>query len=190
MNKHERILAEGKRLFGTYGYLGFTLKKLAVACDMTAPALYYFYSSKANLFRDCLLSEMEARKACAQDCAERATSLEEFATLFTVEAIAVCHTHNFIVGHAMDEVVHLPADMREELWAAWDRSVISPVVAFLDHMLPGGSSPISRRLMATAILNMAAFVAAKEEQFNTEELSTLFQAFVKGLELSTVAQVA
>ena len=190
MNKHERILAEGKRLFGTYGYLGFTLKKLAVACDMTAPALYYFYSSKANLFKDCLLSEMEARKACTTHCAESSANLAEFAILFTVEAIAVCHTHNFIVGRAMEEVVHLPSDLQDELWRAWDISMIAPVVIFLDRILPGESPHISRRLMATAIINMATFVARKEQQFDTAELSALFQAFLHGIELSTVAPVA
>lgn len=189
MNKHDRILAEGKRLFGTYGYLGFTLKKLATACEMTAPALYYFYSSKANLFKDCLLSEMEARKAVTTHCAERAGSLEEFAASFTLQAIAVCHTHNFIVGRAMEEVVHLPFELQEELWVAWDQSMIAPVVIFLDRMLPGDAPCISRRLMATAIINMATFVAAKEGQFDAAELAALFRALMQGLGQSVATPV-
>ena len=86
MNKKEIILAEAKRLSGRYGYLGFTLKQLAQSCDMTAPALYYFYTSKADLFKDCLLSELEIRSnhICAWE--QNAGSLTEFAGMLADEA--------------------------------------------------------------------------------------------------------
>lgn len=185
MNKKEIIQTEAKRLFGEYGYLGFTLKQLAQACKMTAPALYYFYTSKAELFRDCLLSELEARNATLNRCAEGADSLPAFARTLAYGAIDVCSASNFRTGQAMGEIIHLPQPLQEELRAAWDRLLIAPVVDFLARVQPA-TPPISRTLVATFLINMATFSAAKEGEYTCDNLATLFVAVARGLETLAV----
>ena len=133
-NKKQMILNEAKRLFGSYGYLGFTLKQLARACQMTSPALYYFYSSKADLFKDCLLSEMAARKTVTEHCIEQSSTLTEFAHALAYEAIDVCELSSFRTGQAMLEIVHLPEAMQAELHEGWNQMLIAPVEKFLQRV--------------------------------------------------------
>lgn len=182
MNKKQQILSEAKRLFGQYGYLGFTLKQLAKACDMTSPALYYFYTSKAELFKDCLLSELEARNAVVRRCAEKATSLAEFTRCFTAEAIDVCEASSFRTGQAMTEIIHLPAEMQSELRAAWDENNIKPLEAFLERVKPAIPANVSYYLLGTYIINMATFAAYHAHEFPREALEDLCAAIVHGLE--------
>lgn len=179
MNKREIILAEAKRLFGQYGYLGFTLKQLAQACDMTSPALYYFYSSKADLFRDCLLSELHSRRCVLERCGEKTNTLLEFARSFAYEAIEVCEASHFRAVRAMDEIIHLPAEMQDEVRAAWEELMIAPVLRFLDRIIPNAPS---RRLLATFLVNMATFSAAQITTYSREELAVLFESVARGIQ--------
>lgn len=190
MNKKEMILNEAKRLFGTYGYLGFTLKQLAQACVMTSPALYYFYSSKADLFRDCLLSELEGRRGGLEQCARDSETLEEFAHALAYEAIDRCGMHNFRAGNAMAEIIHLPEAMQEELRAAWDHLLIEPVERMLARVLPTPPPGISPRLLANFMINIATFTAAKQEEYTPEALEALAVTFAQGVCASAEATKA
>lgn len=182
MNKKSLILAEAKRLFGRYGYLGFTLKQLAVACEMTSPALYYFYSSKADLFNDCLLSELESRNTLIVDCIQRSETMAEFAATLASNAIEACDLYAFRTGQAMQEIIHLPLAMQTELRDAWNRLLIAPVEAFLRTALPVPPANISYRLLAIYLINMATFSSAHTDEFAVDELCALFVTVVQGLE--------
>lgn len=181
MNKKQLINAEAKRLFGNYGYLGFTLKQLAQACAITSPALYYFYSSKADLFRDCLLAEMAARKVVLDRCVEQSNTLPEFAGALAHEAIEVCDVHAFRAGQAMREIIHLPEAMQIELRAAWDDNLITPVEVFLDRVLPAGHPLLPKRLLAYNFINMATFSSLHVDEFTRDELAALFVQVARGL---------
>ena len=119
MNKKETILTEAKRLFGEYGYLGFTLKQLALACEMTAPALYYFYSSKAELFKDCLISEMTIRHQFLSQLAEQSQTIPDFTRALVINSFEVCGASHFRTGQAMEDIIHLQSQYQEELREAW-----------------------------------------------------------------------
>ncbi|MHB9022969.1 MAG: TetR/AcrR family transcriptional regulator [Armatimonadota bacterium] len=186
MNKKELILSEAKRLFGHYGYLGFTLKMLAVACHMTSPALYYFYSSKADLFRDCLLSELEGRQDILVRCAERSTSFAMYIEELSRDSIEICNASNFRVVRAMEEIIHLPEEMQEVLRAAWDESCIAPIEMYLTTLMPDTQSGSSRRLLAIYILNFATFVAESAREFGCEETTFLAQRVGQGLESALI----
>lgn len=194
MNKKDIILAEAKRLSGRYGYLGFTLKQLAQSCDMTAPALYYFYTSKADLFKDCLLSELEIRHThiCAWE--QQATSLTEFASMLADEAFEACGASQFRTGQAMQEIVHLPEDIRAELAEAWERLLIAPVEGVLDRFMPGLPAP-ARNMLGTFFINMATFAGAYEERYGRETIRAMITAAASGFlgmkdEIAATAAVA
>ncbi|HOF88576.1 MAG TPA: TetR/AcrR family transcriptional regulator [Armatimonadota bacterium] len=174
MNKKERILAEAKRLFGTLGYLGFTLKQLAQACNMTSPALYYFYPSKADLFKECLLSEFARRREVTERCAAESSSLPEFVERLVLEGIDVCEASHFRTGQAMGEIIHLPDELREEIQAAWDRQLIAPVQGFLERIHPNPAPAISRYLLASYIIQIATYSAAQCHRFTRDELAAFF----------------
>ncbi|MHB9129840.1 MAG: TetR/AcrR family transcriptional regulator [Armatimonadota bacterium] len=182
MNKKDLIISEAKQLFGRNGYLGFTLKQLADACDMTSPALYYFYSSKAELFKDCLLSEMESRKVMLEEVGAKSNTLAEFAAQLAPGAIDICDVHHFRTGRAMDEIIHLPAALQEELKAAWESKLIAPILVFIERILPIHASKIAPRLVATYLFYMATFSAAHGTEFDRDQLSRLFVASVNGLQ--------
>lgn len=184
MNKKEMILSEAKRLSGTFGYLGFTLKQLAQACDMTAPALYYFYTSKADLFKDCLLSELEIRHESLKSCTERATSLTEFANYLADEAIEKCGAHHFRTGQAMLEIIHLPEDIQAELREAWQRLLIQPVEELIEREMPG-TAPLTRNMLATFFINMATFTGSHELDYGREALRAMMIAATTGLQTLT-----
>lgn len=182
MNKKERILSEAKRLFGSLGYLGFTLKQLAQACNMTSPALYYFYPSKADLFKECLLSEFVSRRAVTEHCAAQSTTLPEFVQHLVQDGIDVCEASHFRTGQAMGEIIHLPAELRDEIQEAWDRQLIAPVVGFLDTVLPNTTPAISRYLLASYIIQIATYSASQCSRFDRNELATFFSIVAHGLE--------
>ena len=182
MNKKQQILFEAKRLFGRYGYLGFTLKQLAQACEMTSPALYYFYSSKADLFKDCLLSELDARRVVTRRCIEQSNSLTEFAGALAQEAIDVCDVASFRTGQAMQEIIHLPEEMQQELQAAWDTIMIKPVEDFLERIHPNIPEGVSYYLLGTYLIYIATFCSAHANQFSRDVLEKLFISAVSGME--------
>ncbi|HEY3378987.1 MAG TPA: helix-turn-helix domain-containing protein [Armatimonadota bacterium] len=186
VNKKQLILVEAKRLFGCYGYLGFTLKQLAQACHMTSPALYYFYTSKAELFKDCVLSEITIRQAVFERSMAQATTLPEFAHAMAHDIIEVCASAAFRVGQAMRETVHLPLEMQQELRTAWDTQMLAPVEQFLARMLPEPPSQVSYRLLATYVLSLATFSAVYAEDYPPEELAALIEAIATGLQTAAV----
>ncbi len=181
MNKKETIVTEAKRLFGEYGYLGFTLKQLAQACDMTAPALYYFYSSKADLFRDCLLSELEDRNALILHCIAQATSLETFAAAFAEDALTICETRHFRVGSALQEVIHLPAEQQAHLYDAYETLLVAPLEAYLARTLPGPVPGVSFHLLGHMTINLATFTAVQIAQTPRTELTALVALVITNL---------
>jgi AcrR family transcriptional regulator len=187
MNKRDCILTEATRLFGRLGYLGFTLKQLAQACDMTAPALYYFYSSKADLFKDCLLSEFAARQRVLEACAERASTLPEFAETLVETAFEVCGVNDFCTGEAMEELVHLPEEMQQELRQAWREQLITPVVNFLTRIGYPAQGRIALDLLATFIINIATFAASREGEFDRTALAALSAAAAQGIDSTITA---
>jgi AcrR family transcriptional regulator len=186
VNKKETIVTEAKRLFGHYGYLGFTLKQLAQACDMTAPALYYFYSSKADLFRDCLLSELEDRHALILNSIAQATSLATFARSFAEDALTICETRQFRVGTAMQEVIHLPAEQQAHLHEAYETLLVAPLEAYLARTLPGAIPGVSTHLLGHMVINLATFTAAQIAQTPREELTALITLVITNLEHAAV----
>jgi AcrR family transcriptional regulator len=48
----QRILDRATRLFAEKGFSATSVRELALACDCTKPALYYYFESKENLFRE------------------------------------------------------------------------------------------------------------------------------------------
>lgn len=176
------ILTEAKRLFGHYGYLGFTLKQLALACHMTPPAVYYFYSSKADLFRDCLLSEMTIRHQFLSQITQQCHTFEEFARALAENAFEVCGASHFRAGQAMDEIIHLKPEFQQELRTAWIALMIAPVEDFLRRALPAESPTFSHRLLATFFINLATFAAGREGQFGQQELIDIMVAAGFGIE--------
>lgn len=48
--KKIKILVEARALFARYGFHKCTLQDIASACGLTKPALYYYFSSKDDLF--------------------------------------------------------------------------------------------------------------------------------------------
>jgi AcrR family transcriptional regulator len=179
MNKKELLVTEAKRLFGQYGYLGFTLKHLAKACQMTSPALYYFYDSKADLFKDCMLAELEVRHQVVANCIKNTSSFIEFAVLFAEHAIDVCTRNNFTVARGMQDVIHLPDDIRKEIEDLYYENLVYPIENALISY--GFNKKHTARLQAEALLNIAAFIGIRGLKYPQDELIKLMISLVHGM---------
>lgn len=46
----EKIIAAGKKLFGSHGYIGTSMSDIAKEVGITKASLYYFYKNKQDLF--------------------------------------------------------------------------------------------------------------------------------------------
>ncbi|RCK72604.1 MAG: Transcriptional regulator, TetR family [Ignavibacteriae bacterium] len=57
--KKKQILEAAKQVFGKYGFSKTTLDDVATAVGMKKASLYYYYSSKEDLFRDVVKSETD-----------------------------------------------------------------------------------------------------------------------------------
>jgi len=58
-SKKELILKTAKKHFAKYGYELTNLDKIAKDCNITKPAIYYYFKDKANLYEAVLISEFE-----------------------------------------------------------------------------------------------------------------------------------
>lgn len=57
--KKNQILAAAKQVFGRFGFTKTTLDDVANAVGMKKASLYYYYSSKEELFKDVIKSETD-----------------------------------------------------------------------------------------------------------------------------------
>lgn len=55
----QRILFEATKLFAQQGYNATSIRQVVEACDCTKPALYYYFSSKENLFEQIIQHEVD-----------------------------------------------------------------------------------------------------------------------------------
>ena len=55
-----RISAEATRLFAAKGYAGVSVREIAIACDCTKPAVYYYFGSKEGLFESVVREHLDA----------------------------------------------------------------------------------------------------------------------------------
>lgn len=55
----ERILSEAEQMFAAHGFKGVSLSELAKACDISKPALYYYFRDKQELYAQVLLHGLD-----------------------------------------------------------------------------------------------------------------------------------
>lgn len=56
--KRKKILELSKKVFAKYGFFKTTMEDIADEIGFTAAAIYYYFDSKDNLFKECIVSEL------------------------------------------------------------------------------------------------------------------------------------
>jgi hypothetical protein len=89
----------------------------------------------------------------------------------------------------MQEIVHLPEEIRAELRDAWERLLITPVQHMLERVLPEMPQETGH-MVATFMIDMATFVGANEERFGRDALKAMIVAAAGGIKsIATPAKV-
>ncbi len=79
----EHLLRMAIRLFAERGYNGLTMRDLAEACQVTAPAFYYYFPSKEILYRDAVRTAFAVGVQGIEELVQREYDFEGFVYTFT-----------------------------------------------------------------------------------------------------------
>jgi AcrR family transcriptional regulator len=82
----EQILRAGLKAFAERGYSGASVQDIIDATKVTKPVLYYYFESKAGLYKALLDGAMDEGYRQIQEAAARATGLEaQLVEIFTAQ---------------------------------------------------------------------------------------------------------
>lgn len=95
--KKKQILEAAKQVFGKYGFTKTTLDDVANAVGMKKASLYYYYSSKEDLFRDVVKSETDELIKQLEDQVFKLNSVNE--QLISFVKIRIDYLHKLINLH-------------------------------------------------------------------------------------------
>ena len=82
----------------------------------------------------------------------------------------------------MQELIHLPEDLRQELRQAWQQQVIAPIEALARRVVLDLPATLPHSLLAIFLLDMAAYSAQHVDLYSRDELAALFIAVARGLQ--------
>lgn len=95
--KKKQILEAAKQVFGKYGFTKTTLDDVANAVGMKKASLYYYYSSKEDLFKDVVKSETDELIKELEENIFKLSSLTE--QLISFVKIRIDYLHKLINLH-------------------------------------------------------------------------------------------
>lgn len=95
--KKKQILEAAKQVFGKYGFTKTTLDDVANVVGMKKASLYYYYSSKEDLFRDVVKSETDELIKQLEEQIFKLNSVSEQLTSFV--KIRIDYLHKLINLH-------------------------------------------------------------------------------------------
>ncbi len=95
--KKKQILEAAKQVFGKYGFTKTTLDDVANSVGMKKASLYYYYSSKEDLFRDVVKSETDELIKQLEEQIFKLNSVSEQLTSFV--KIRIDYLHKLINLH-------------------------------------------------------------------------------------------
>lgn len=80
---HERLLEAGMRLFAEQGYAATTVREIVEEAGVTKPVLYYYFESKAGIFRAILDRAVRIQETLLNEVVETdGTALDRFILLY------------------------------------------------------------------------------------------------------------
>lgn len=79
----EHFLQLAIGLFAERGYRGLTMRQLARACGVTAPAFYYYFPNKESLYREVVRAAFAVGTRDLDELVQREYNFEEFVYTFT-----------------------------------------------------------------------------------------------------------
>jgi AcrR family transcriptional regulator len=77
LQTRNKVLAAARRLFSEHGYEGATIRDIAAAAGMSTGAVFANFSDKSDLFRDIMITDLEALLVQMRDAAARGKTVEE-----------------------------------------------------------------------------------------------------------------
>ena len=72
-----KVLAAARRLFSEQGYEGATIRDIAAAAGMSTGAVFANFTDKSDLFKEIMLTDMEALAVSMRDGASRGKTVDD-----------------------------------------------------------------------------------------------------------------
>ena len=124
-DQREQILARAAELFARHGYPGTTMNQVALACGVTKPTLYHYFSDKQSLLLHIAAGHVARLEALAREVealalppeARLRTQIERFMQAYA----GAQHEHRVLT----EDVRFLPDDQRNQVEGAERRVVAS-----------------------------------------------------------------
>lgn len=114
----ERIAAAATGIFCEKGYAAASVAEIVARAGVTKPVLYYYFGSKAGLFRDLFVRHLESFREILERVMVRAKSTRERLVLLTREQLFYGRRHfqemRFILGAVLGPRRDLPRMKLEE----------------------------------------------------------------------------
>lgn len=166
----EAAIAEAAILFGRVGYAAASMRDIAAAIGVSAPALYHHFASKADLFCAAHQRGMDEIAAAVRGAAATETDPWE-----RLRAVAGAHCQS-LVGDPLHRALITPLspdisrEMRRRLVVQRDayEAFLAELVAGLD--LPVDVDPVLFRLHLLGALNWATTWYREGGGFTPEEI--------------------
>lgn len=188
----ERLLAAAIQLFGSQGFESTSMKELAAAAGVRAPAIYNHFESKERILAAATIWAMEDFHAQVvgtdnpeADACDRLANLVCRHVTYQLEHVQLARSNDLVMdADALQQL--LPSDAHTHVRQLMRRhlDLITGIIDELQRTRLGSLSLPSPRLCALAVLTMCDRVLSWYKPggaFSKEEIATAYWELVRGM---------
>jgi TetR/AcrR family transcriptional regulator, cholesterol catabolism regulator len=188
----ERLLAAAIQLFGSQGFESTSMKELAAAAGVRAPAIYNHFESKERILAAATIWAMEDFHAQVvgtdnpeADACDRLANLVRRHVTYQLEHVQLARSNDLVMdADALQQL--LPGDAHTHVRQLMRRhlDLTTGIIDELQRTRLGSPSLPSPRLCALAVLTMCDRVLSWYRPggaFSKEEIATAYWELVRGM---------
>lgn len=111
----ERLLQAAQRLFALRGYRGTGVQEIVESVGVTKPTLYYYFGSKAGLYRTLVEKAFDERFEQIQKAAESVVGIQNKLTAIMDALLTYTKEHTELMRLAYANIYAAPEEVPEEV---------------------------------------------------------------------------
>jgi TetR/AcrR family transcriptional regulator, cholesterol catabolism regulator len=188
----ERLLAAAIQLFGSQGFESTSMKELAAAAGVRAPAIYNHFESKERILAAATIWAMEDFHAQvvgtdnpAADACGRLANLVRRHVIYQLEHVQLARSNDLVMdADALRQL--LPGDAHSHIRELMRKhlDLITGIIGELQQARPGSPPPPPPRLCALAVLTMCDRVLSwykPDGALSKAEIAAAYWELVRGM---------
>lgn len=149
----ERILEVAQELFTEYGFQGTSIRSIANACGITNAALYYYFSSKEDLFREVMRRYTISLREQVKKAGEGKESDQERITAMAQEYVNLVSNQRSMFSLTRSRKEGLERKEAQSKISEWLEFVLEPFEEVIQDAIARGTlKPISEEHSPASML--------------------------------------